>query len=83
MFVASHSLPRLRPNAADRGPAPEDLHVDKRDWIRRNALRMTMLALMCLPFLMGSDCDDNGGSDAFSIVAIVFDVVLTILSLVL
>ncbi len=51
----------------------------KRDWMRRNAVRMSVLALMFLPILMGgdSDCDSSSG-ETVEIVALIVDAVLAI-----
>lgn len=53
--------------------------MQRRDWMRRNAIRMSMLALMFLPILMGgdSDCDSDSG-DTVEIVALIVDAVLAI-----
>ena len=62
-------------------PTLEDTHVGRRDWIRRNGVRMSLLAMMCMPFLMGADCDDTSSSEVVDIVAIAVDAILTIIFL--
>jgi len=48
--------------------------------MRRNAIRMSVLALMFLPILMGgdSDCDSDSG-DTYELVALIIDGVLAII----
>lgn len=54
--------------------------MQRRDWMRRNAIRMSVLALMFLPILMGgdSDCDSDSG-DTYELVALIIDGVLAII----
>lgn len=55
--------------------------MKRRDWMRRNAIRMSVLALMFLPILMGgdSDCDDMSSGDTYELVALIIDGVLAII----
>jgi hypothetical protein len=56
--------------------------VQRRERFRRNAIRMTVLALMFLPILMGgdSDCEDDWSSgDTFSLVELIIDGILAII----
>lgn len=46
--------------------------------MRHNAIRMTMLALMFLPILMGGDSDCDSDGDTVEIVALIVDAVLAI-----
>jgi len=54
--------------------------MQRRNWMRRNAIRMSALALMFLPILMGgnSDCESSNSSDTLQIVSLIVDAVLAI-----
>ena len=57
--------------------------MQRRNWMRRNAIRMSVLALMFAPLLMGgnSDCNSSNSSDTVQIVTTIVEAVLAIVFL--